>query len=418
MIEQIKRRLLIKYPLFGSIIANTDIVLKDEIPTAATDGNKIFYNEEFIKNLTNDEQVFVFAHEICHIAFDHIKRSQGKNLKLWNIATDSVINALLSKDGLPIIKGGVDIKEAINHNAEEMYEKLLKDMKENQQTNTENGNENNSNDNGKDNENNKDGQGQDNKDKNNEDNNQNNDQPDVNNHDMWENAKELSDEADEDENIDEQDAFKENKQERKKQLEELKKQLIKQSQGYGTNEDLRPINNVGTAKPLIDWRRILKEATSHEVDWSYSNATIEEGVITAHLEEYQTPVTEIVLDTSGSIDEELLKNFLRECKNIFQTSKVKVGCFDDKFYGFNEIHSIDDIEKINFIGGGGTNFDAAIEAFSRRAENKIIFTDGWARMPHKPCDCIWVVFGHSKINPMGGKVIYVNEQDLYKKKTR
>lgn len=392
MIEQIKRRLLIKYPLFGSIIANTEIILKNDFPTAATDGKNIFYNEEFIESLTDDEQIFVFAHEICHIAFDHIKRSKGKNINVWNIATDSVINALLAKDGLPIIKGGIDMPEAIDYNAEEMYEKLLKEM-----PTMEQGGENEGNESG------------------------NNEKGEVTNHESWEEAEELSDEmedSEELEEVDEQDAFKENKQERKKQLEELKKQLIKQSQGLGTNEDLRPLDSIGTAKPLIDWRRILKEATSHEVDWSYSNATIEEGVITAHLEEYQTPVTEIVLDTSGSIDEELLKNFLRECKNIFETSKVKVGCFDDKFYGFNEIHSVEDIDKIKFIGGGGTNFNAAVEAFTRRAENKIIFTDGWATMPYKPCDCIWVVFGHCHINPLGGKVIYVNEQDLYKKKTR
>ena len=395
MIEQIKRRLLIKYPLFGSIIANTEMVLKEDLPTAATDGKKIFYNEKFLESLTNDEQVFVLAHEICHIAFDHIKRCKDKNLQLWNIATDSVINALLEKDGLPIIKGGINMPEAIGYNAEEMYEKLLKEMDLQQQGGNKEGNQ--------------------------EGNNE------VSNHDKWEKGLEKQDgeevESDEDsleegEEISEKDAFDENKKERKKQLEDLKKQLIKQSQGFGTNETPRPVNNVGTAKPLIDWRRILKEATSHEVDWSYSNATIEEGVITAHLEEYQTPVTEIVLDTSGSIDEELLKAFLRECKNIFQTSKVKVGCFDDKFYGFNEIHSVDDIESLEFKGGGGTNFNVAVEAFTRRAENKIIFTDGWASMPYKSCDCIWVVFGHQIINPTGGKVIYVDERELYKNKIK
>ena len=128
MIEQIKRRLLIKYPLFGSIIANTEMVLKEDLPTAATDGKKIFYNEKFLESLTSDEQVFVLAHEICHIAFDHIKRCKDENLELWNIATDSVINALLEKDGLPIIKGGINMPEAIGYNAEEMYEKLLKEM--------------------------------------------------------------------------------------------------------------------------------------------------------------------------------------------------------------------------------------------------------------------------------------------------
>lgn len=97
------------------------------------------------------------------------------------------------------------------------------------------------------------------------------------------------------------------------------------------------------------------------------------------MEEQQSPETEIVLDTSGSINEVLLKNFLRECKNILQHSRLKVGCFDTKFYGFHEIRTEEDIENMKFIGDGGTDFDVAVNAFSRRVENKIIFTDGEAQ---------------------------------------
>ena len=66
------------------------------------------------------------------------------------------------------------------------------------------------------------------------------------------------------------------------------------------------------------------------------------------------PETEIVLDTSGSINEVFLKNFLRECKNILQHTKLKVGCFDTEFYGFHEIRTEEDIEKMRLEGGGGT----------------------------------------------------------------
>lgn len=67
---------------------------------------------------------------------------------------------------------------------------------------------------------------------------------------------------------------------------------------------------------------------------------------------------------------------------------------------------------MKFPGGGGTNFDVAVNAFSRQVENKIIFTDGEANMPSKPINAIWVVFGKKKINPKGGKVIYVSEDQL------
>ena len=46
-IMSIKRKMLIKYPFFGSIVANVEYVNNENIPTAATDGKKIYYNENF-----------------------------------------------------------------------------------------------------------------------------------------------------------------------------------------------------------------------------------------------------------------------------------------------------------------------------------------------------------------------------------
>lgn len=218
------------------------------------------------------------------------------------------------------------------------------------------------------------------------------------------------------ESMGEKEAFKKNLEDKKKQLEELKEAISKQASqaGTSTNRDIRTVNDIGTAKPLIDWRYVLRETIKYDVDWSYKNATLEDGVVSANLEEQPMPETEIVLDTSGSINEVLLKNFLRECKNILQHTKLKVGCFDTKFYGFHEIRTEEDIEKMRFEGGGGTDFDVAVGAFSRRVENKIIFTDGKASMPDMPLDAIWIVFGGEKINPKGGKVIYIDDEKLEK----
>ena len=212
----------------------------------------------------------------------------------------------------------------------------------------------------------------------------------------------------------EKEFFRQNRNERKRQLEELQKSLASLSHGYGnsTNGSMRNVDNVGVSKPIIDWRRVLKETLKYDIDWSFKKATIEYGVIKPHLEKFPKPETEILLDTSGSINEDLLKNFLKECKNIIKTSKVKVGCFDTVFYGFMEIRSIYDIDNLPFYGGGGTNFDVAVNSFTKRVENKIIFTDGYAQMPERALNVIWIVFGDRKINPPGGKVIYIDEKQL------
>ncbi len=140
-IDSIKRKLLIKYPTFGSVIANLEFQASKDIATAGTDGKVLLYNPKFLDGLSEKQQIFLFAHEVCHVAFKHIFRSEGKDKRLWNIATDSVINALLKQDGLPIIEGGVDIPEAINYDAEEMYNKLLEEEKKKQEQQSGQGNQ-------------------------------------------------------------------------------------------------------------------------------------------------------------------------------------------------------------------------------------------------------------------------------------
>lgn len=63
---------------------------------------------------------------------------------------------------------------------------------------------------------------------------------------------------------------------------------------------------------------------------------------------------------------------------------------------------------------GAIQSGIAVDAFSQNSDNKIIFTDGEASMPYKELDAIWVVFGNTKINPKGGKVIYIDKNKLIK----
>ena len=473
-IAALKRKMLVKYPFFGSVVASVGYKENKDIPTAGTDGETIYYNPEYLESLSVEEQTFVFAHEVCHIAFNHILRSEGKDPELWNIATDGVINQFLKRDGLKMAKGVVDMAEAINYDAEQLYEKLLQEKQQRQQQ-QQNGQGNGQNQQGNQQQSGSSGQSGNSQQKQSQPQQQNSSgggssqeqdkqsqeqsgggfsedsqeekQQDVGHdtHSMWEQAvkkhkeeqeksgkkeslldkllgkdkkekekTELEKKQEELEGMGEKDAFKKNLEDKKKQLEELKEAISKQASqaGTSTNRDVRTVNDIGTAKPIIDWRYVLREAIKYDVDWSYKNATLEEGVVVANLEEQPMPETEIVLDTSGSINEVLLKNFLRECKNILQHTKLKVGCFDTEFYGFHEIRTEEDIENMRFEGGGGTDFDVAVGAFSRRVENKIIFTDGEASMPDMPLDAIWIVFGGERINPKGGRVIHITPEQL------
>mgnify|MGYP004680006151 CR=1 FL=1 len=393
-IDSIKRKLLIKYPVFGSVIANLEIQANKDIATAGTDGKVLLYNPKFLDGLSEKQQIFIFAHEICHVAFEHIFRSEGKDKRLWNIATDSVINALLKQDGLPIVEGGVDIPEAINYDAEEMYNQLLEEEKKKQeQQNSQRSQE--ENDIGHD------------------------------THSLWdkvtEERKKEQKETEEKSKFAEQgeiETFKQNKIERIKQLQKLSRELANEASheaGTGIQRQGKKLSDIGIATPLIDWRKLLRQAVKYDEEWTRKNARMRNGYFRHKVEEIPIPETEILLDTSGSVSETLLRNFLRECKNILANSKVKVGCFNTEFHGFTELKKIEDIDNMSFPIGGGTDFNAAVEAFSRRVPNKIIFTDGEAPMPEKSLrNVIWVVFGNQQINPRGGKVININGEQLRK----
>lgn len=139
LIYDTKRKMLAKYPRFGSEIAIANIEFSDDSKccTAATDGRNIYVNSDYFANLSENDRLFIIAHEIMHIKFMHMLRLKDKfgnmrDLNVWNIATDAIINANLERDGFTIKDGYVNMPEALNYSAEEFYQILLKE-KQNQQ---------------------------------------------------------------------------------------------------------------------------------------------------------------------------------------------------------------------------------------------------------------------------------------------
>ncbi|HIU95148.1 MAG TPA: hypothetical protein IAD25_00360 [Candidatus Copromorpha excrementipullorum] len=375
----LKRKVLAMYPFFGSVAANVEYQEIEDTGIMKNDGSTIFYDPRYMSTLSDDDQLFLLAHELCHIAFEHKERGVGKDPTVWMSATDAVINQMLKRDGLEIISGGIDYPEAIDYSAEEYYELLLSEkldielidgQLEGQETPSDSHGESKQEDTG--------------------------------------------DNSDEDEN---EESYKELplEEDRDDEDEDDEYTLIEEKEsdaGNAVNRDIRTVEEIGASAPLIDWRVILPNTINYGVDWSYSNAILEDNIVRPVLEELPIPETEIILDTSWSVDEDLLRNFLRECKNILTFSKMKAGCFDTVFYGFHDIRNEKDIDDMVFEGGGGTDFNAAVNAFTLRVDNRIIFTDGQAPMPDKPMNAIWVVYGDEEIAPDGGTVIRISPEQL------
>lgn len=176
--------------------------------------------------------------------------------------------------------------------------------------------------------------------------------------------------------------------------------------GKDSNAQERAIDDPGLAAIVRGLAEMLEPSNQLDFDW-FPGSTIRDGMLRHEFRAYPVAHAEILLDTSASVDAELLRAFVRGVKGLLQQDAViRVGCFDTKFYGFQEIRNEDDIRRLELRGAGGTDFHAAVSAFTGDAENRIIFTDGFAEMPEQRCDAIWVVYGSTTIHPPGGRVIY------------
>lgn len=176
--------------------------------------------------------------------------------------------------------------------------------------------------------------------------------------------------------------------------------------GKGSEGGKREIDDPGLAVAVAGLSSMLEPSLQIDYDW-FPGDIIRDGMLPYRFRPYPVACAEILLDTSASVDTDLLRAFVKGVKALMQEDAViRVGCFDSRFYGFHEIHSDKDIDLLELRGAGGTNFTAAVSAFTGDAENQIIFTDGYAEMPEQRCDAIWVVYGNTPIHPKGGRVIY------------
>ena len=177
--------------------------------------------------------------------------------------------------------------------------------------------------------------------------------------------------------------------------------------GKETDAQTRQIDDPGLAAVVAGLAELLEPSMQMDFDW-FPGMTIRDGVLGHEFRAYPVSYAEILLDTSASVDAALLRSFVRGVKGLLrQDAVLRVGCFDTRFYGFHDIRTDEDIQNLKLSGAGGTDFHVAVDAFSGDAENRIIFTDGFAEMPEKRCDAIWVVYGNAVIHPPGGRVLYV-----------
>ena len=117
-------------PFMGFVAQNSNILLRDDIQTAATNGKDIYFSPAFMDTLSDISLRFVFMHELLHIILVHPLRKKHRDHHRYNIACDIVINDYLYGEGydyedLPVITGRqFKMRRTFNETSESIYEKL------------------------------------------------------------------------------------------------------------------------------------------------------------------------------------------------------------------------------------------------------------------------------------------------------
>ena len=132
-VDMARTKLVLAYPFFASLLLKHPMVVTELIETAAVDSSgTIFINPSFAEELTVEELVFLFAHEVMHVVYAHRLRMGNRDHEVWNNACDAVINAMLKDCNVGKIPEGGILIDGITHKstAEEVYVKLMSNKKQ------------------------------------------------------------------------------------------------------------------------------------------------------------------------------------------------------------------------------------------------------------------------------------------------
>ncbi len=153
-LSSLKDFLITKSTSFTSILLYCPSYVVDEDTVAYTDGISLYFgNEFFTKGYTQVERISIIVHEVLHVALCHIIRAKKMNANplLWNYAADAVINYSISQMpflGLP--KDHVSLESLVDKemlakvphaqwSSEMVYHYLIAKIKDQQQQCSGNG---------------------------------------------------------------------------------------------------------------------------------------------------------------------------------------------------------------------------------------------------------------------------------------
>jgi len=376
LLSKAKSLLANKYPYFGMLASRLQQEANEEIDYFASNGVKFIYNSKFIESCSMDELLFILTNCVMHHILSHQQRKLNRKGPLWQLATDFAINNLLSKNGMKIPIGANFNKEYKNMYAEEIYEALKEEYSKGSYNAFDEPNKSNDTIN-------------------------KGDEKEERSKNLFSNIKNIEDDLDE--RVEDEWQY----------ADSIAKEVAKR-------KSLMPLGFERFAKKVqakdIDWKFELYNAINRHMRNNYAfmppnKKHIYRGVALPSLTSDTLSLT-VAIDTSGSIQEELLGAFLEEFKSIMQnfpTVKIELLIADAKVH-FH--HTFQGGEELNFPlkGGGGTDYRPTfdyIDANLPMSNMLLYFTDGEGIFPKYPpiYDVLWALSQKKEKVPFGRTIV-------------
>ncbi len=339
-------------------------------------GVRFIYNRDFLERRSVEEVMFILTNCVMHHVLSHQQRRLNRRGKLWQLATDYAINNLLSKSGLAIPIGANYNKEYEGMYAEEIYDALKNDLNLGEgDAFGESG-------------------------------------------DGASEASMMEQEDDDSQSFSNIDGIADELDTQ----DELQWQYAASiAQEVAQRKGAMPLGLERLGKKVkpadVDWRFELYNAVNRHMRNNYAfmppnKKHIHRGIALPSLTSDTLSLC-VAIDTSGSIDDQLLGAFMEEFKTIMQnfpSVKIELIIADAKVHAH---HTFQGGERMDFAlkGGGGTDYRPTfdyVEANLPMTTMLLYFTDGEGSFPRIPpnYEVLWALSRKAKV-PFGrGLVIF------------
>jgi predicted metal-dependent peptidase len=394
-------KMLINQPFFGNLATRLHFVDATKwCPTLATDGRNFYYNRNFVAALSDEEVVFGFGHEVLHCVYDHMDKDMigNRDRRLCNIAQDYVINADLIDAGvgeqIKLVQICHDWKYRGMHWME-VYDDLFRQAEEEGRVidvgtldmhmdGMDQGGE---------------GEGK--------------DAPGEGNNDGSEGPIQYND--------DEMETIK----------NEMQNAVVNAAKVAGAGNLPAGVKRLlkDLLNPQLDWRELLAMQIQSVIKSDYtfgvpSRKGMDAGIWLPGMDRETTIDVAIALDMSGSIMDEMARDFLSEVKGVmdqYTDFKIHLFCFDTEVHNPQSFtqNTMEEFMDYELAGGGGTEFDCCFNYLKDEGivpKKFIMFTDGypWGSWGDETyCDTLFIVhgggYGEPPVAPFGITVPYTRE---------